>query len=602
MPARAIAVLIRRGLAATLVLAVLAAVWETSTRAQRTRADFVFTGGGEVRALDPHAATGIPEGRILRALFEGLVVHDPATLQPSPGCASTWTSAEGGRVYTFQLRDTARWSNGDPVVAEDFVWSWKRLLDPATGAEYAPQLWCVEGARELSAGESAEFGARALDARTLEVRLVAPTPRFLDILCFYAFAPLHRASFEAVRERYPSSWSVEWTRPENLVCNGAYTLEERRINERIRLRKSETYWNADAVAMRTIDMLAVESWTSALNLYLTGEVDWVDGAIPSNLVKTLAQREDFHATPYLGVYFYRLNTTKAPLDNARVRRALSNAIDRSEITGKVLKAGQGSMATFVPWGAVGAYRSPPPPALKPGQAAGEWKALGYETPGGKGKTFPTLEIHFNTSETHRAIAEVVAHQWKQALGVDCRLRNQEWKAFLDAQANLDYDVSRSSWIADYADPGNFLEIWTTDNPNNRTGWSNATYDKLIASANREVQASKRNALYAEAEKLLLNEAPCIPIYSYVSQNLIDPRVGGFDENELNEPSLAKLYWRDDEQLAAARRADKRQGVSRAPSHGPRAGLRSPAAERAALASSAQEPKPAATQAAKEDAR
>lgn len=579
MPASATAVRVRRAVAALLTLSLVAAVFVSAQRVQRTRADFVFTGGGEVRALDPHAATGVPEGRVLRALFEGLVVRDSKTLAPTPGCAASWTVDDGGRRYTFALRENARWSNGERVTASDFVWSWTRLLAPQTAAEYAPQLWCVEGAREFSSGaaEASTLGLRALDESTLEVRLVEPSPRLLEILCFYAFVPLHRASFEAVRERYPTTWATQWTRPEHLVSNGAYRLGARRINERIRLEKSAYYWDADSVAMRTIDMLSIESWSSALNLYLAGDIDWVDGAIPSNLVTRLKSREDFRATPYLGVYFYRLNTTRPPLDDVRVRRALSRAIQRAEITSKVLKAGQAPSLSFTPWGRIGAYRAPQAAPPTVAGAQDEFHAAGYSTPKRKLRAFPTIEIHFNTSETHRALAEVVAHHWNRTLGIEVRLRNQEWKSFLDAQSNLQYDVSRSSWIADYADPGNFLEIWTSDNPNNRTGWKNATYDGLIAQAARELDGARRNALYVQAERLLLDEAPCIPIYSYVSQNLVAPRLGGFDDNGLNEPSLTRLYWRDEIELKVAREQGAK-GKERVPAHGPPSGLRSPRAQ------------------------
>lgn len=581
MMAHAPAVWIRRTLAALLVALVVGAVLASALGTRRERADFVFTGGGEVRSLDPHAATGIPEGRVIRALFEGLVVRDPQTLAPAPGCAETWTVSPDGLTYTFHLRPDARWSNGDPVTAADFVWSWTRLLEPRTAAEYAAQLWCVEGAREFASGgdgarDPTLLGLRALDERTFEVRLAEVQPRFLDVLCFYAFVPLHRASIEALQARHPTSWGTLWTRPEHLVSNGAYYLAERRIHERIRLAKSPHYWDADGVAMRTIDVLALESWSSALNLYLTGEIDWVDGAIPSNLVGQLTQREDFRATPYLGVYFYRVNTTRPPLDDVRVRQALSRTVRRAEITNKVLKAGQAPNHSFTPWGRIGDYVAPAMAPGDPAAAASLLAAAGFATPASKGagKPFPKLELHFNSSETHRALAEVVAHHWKQALGIDAKLRNQEWKAFLSAQSSLDYDLSRSSWIGDYADPGNFLEIWTSDSPNNRTGWKNARYDELIARARGTLVGTQRNALYREAEQILLNELPCIPIYSYVSQNLVNPRLGGFDDNALNEPSLSRLYWRDGVELDAARKADKR-GKKRAPAPGPINGLRSP---------------------------
>ncbi len=575
MPLSAPALRLRRVVAAALAVAVVAATLALAQRARRTRADFVFTAGGDVKSLDPHAATGAPEGRVIRALFEGLVVRDPVTLAPAPGCAESWSISADGRTYTFTLREAARWSNGDPLRPEDFVWSWARLLAPETGADYATQLWCIEGARDYARGHAGPqtLGVRALDERTLEVRLSEPQPRFLEVLCFYAFVPLHRASYEAVQRRYPGTWATQWTRPEHLVSNGPFALRERRINERLRLERSPHYWDADGVAMRTIDMLSIESWSSALNLYLTGEVDWVDGAIPTNLVPRLLAREDFRATPYLGIYFYRINTTRPPLDDPRVRRALSRAVQRAAITAKLLKAGQVPALAFTPWGGIGAYRAPTLAQATPAGAQAEFQAAQYSTPKRPARDFPPIEIHFNTSETHRAIAEVIANQWKQALGVKARLRNQEWKSFLDAQSRLEYDISRSSWIADSPDPGNFLEIWTSDNPNNRTGWKNAHYDELIAQAQTTREPARRWALYAQAERILLEESPCIPIYSYVSQNLVDPALGGFDDNALNEPSLAKLYWRDPIELDAAR-TQRAKGKQLVPSHGPRHGLRS----------------------------
>jgi len=567
--------------AATLGLCALAG------RARLARADFAFTSGGEVRSLDPHAVTGIPEGRIIRTLFEGLVVRHPMSLVPSPGVAHAWDIDSEGLIYTFHLREGARWSNDDPVTAHDFEWSFRRLLEPETAAEYASQLWCVAGAREFTTGRDASgaeltrdwsrVGIRALDERTLEIRLSSPAPIFLDVLTMPALSPVHRRSLEATRAQFPDTWQVQWTKPERLVTNGPFRLLERRLNDRMRFVKNTSYWDADHVALRTIDALAIESWTSALNLYSTGELDWVDGAIPTSLVPRLLGREDFKPAPYLGIYFYRINTTKAPLDDVRVRQALAAAVGRREICDKLLKAGQKPATTFVPWGAVGHYKSPPGMNESLGAARailgrmGLWNAE-------EGASLPALEIHYNSSEVHRDIAEVIAAQWQVGLGLDVRLRNQEWKAFLDAQAALDYDISRSSWIADYVDPSSFLEIWVSGGENNRTGWSNAGFDELIERARVDRDPARRTELYQRAEQILLNEAPIIPIYSYVSQNLLDPRVGGFFANELNQPSPKHWYWMDDEDLAQVRAAPGRRG-QRVESHGPPDGLYAPAATR-----------------------
>lgn len=561
-----------RAVAALVLFGVLGAVLlGFSLRAATPRADFVFTGGGEPRSIDPHAVTGVPEGRVIRLLYEGLLARDPASGAPAPGVAESWTVSPDELVYTFRLRADARWSNGDPLTAADFEWSFQRLLAPETAAEYASSLWCVEGAREFTTGAHSDFtrvGIRALDEHSLEMRLARHTPYFLELLSYHVFAPVHRASLESLQTRFPSRWASEWTRPDNLVVNGPFVLTERRIADRMRFARNEMYWDAQHVAMRTVDVLAVESWNSALNLYLTGAVDWVDGAIPANLAPSLAGREDYRPEPYLGVYFYRINVTKPPLDDLRVRRALAYSLTRGALCDNVLKAGQKPGLTFVPGGRLGAYRSPPPLPETSGPVRGFLSEAGF---GPEKKPFPTLEIHFNSGETHRDIAEVIADQWRRTLGIEVRLRNQEWKSFLDAQSKLDYDVSRSSWIADYRDVSSFLDIWVTGHENNRTGWSNATYDRVVREAQAEKNPQRRLELYKTAEWVLLSELPCIPIYHYVSQNLLDARVGGFGSNPLNDQAPKDWYWRDDAELAAARAANARRGRE-VPSHGPKAGL------------------------------
>jgi ABC-type oligopeptide transport system substrate-binding subunit len=280
-------------------------------RSARPRADFAFTGGGELRSLDPHAVTGVPEGRVMRLLYEGLVGRNPATLAAEPGVAESWKSSPDGKTLTFTLRADARWSNGDPLTAHDFEWSFRRILEPSTACEYASSLWVIEGAHEFTTGQRADgsscerdwskVGIKARDDRTLELRLAQPTPHFFALLSLHVFVPVHRASLEALMAEHPQTWATRWTRPGVLVSNGPFRLSERRIGEVLRFERNEQYWDARNVAMRTVDVLSVESWTSALNLYLAGELDWVDGAIPTSLVPELLGREDFEPRPYLGV-------------------------------------------------------------------------------------------------------------------------------------------------------------------------------------------------------------------------------------------------------------------------------------------------------------
>jgi oligopeptide transport system substrate-binding protein len=452
--------------------------------ARSPRADSAFVNGAEPATLDPAAITAVPEGRIVRSLFEGLVVRDPRTLEPLPGIAESWEISPDGLAYTFHVRAGARWTNGDPVTAEDFAWSFERLLDPRTAAPYAAQLFCVRGAREFASDVDASGAPRrsfetvAIRPRpsTLEIGLERPFPYFLDLLACPQFSPVNRRNIEEAQARFGSDWTIEWLRPENLVTNGPFRLLERRANDRIRLGKNHGYWDAQHVALETIDALATEHLSTVVNLYLTGEVAWVDQQ-PADLAPRLARREDYHSTPYLGTYFYRVNVARPPLDDRRVRRALALSIDRESIVRHVTRAGEAPLYACVP------------PAMPGWQGAGMAHAPGFEDDvrearrllaeagygpikaGGEagGKELPPISIHYNTRESHRDVAEVVADSWRRNLGVRVRLENQEWRVFLDTQRRIDYDVSRSSWIADTVDPYGFLEIFTTGNENNRTG-------------------------------------------------------------------------------------------------------------------------------------
>jgi oligopeptide transport system substrate-binding protein len=588
----------RRLVPLALLAAGLAAALSALLGARLERADLVFNNGAEISTLDPATVTGVPEGRVLRAIFEGLTIKHPETLEPVPGMAERWEVSEDGLTYTFHIRHGAVWTNGDPVTAHDFVWSWQRFLDPRTGAEYAYQLWYVTGARAFTTEVDDEgnplhsfdtVGIRATDDHTLVVELEAPTPYFLDLTGFYPLFPVNRRSIEEARAEFPESWTVEWLRPERIVTNGPFRLAERRINDRIRLEKSESYWDADAVALESIDVLAVESYLTMLNQYLTGEVDWIE-RVATNMIPRLLPREDFAPAPYLGTYFYRVNTTRPPFDDPRVRRALALTIDRLALTEKITKAGQLPWWSLVPPGmhgyenAVLAHESDPSGGEPRWEASfardvEEAKALLAEAGFGPGGAeLPTIELHYNTSEAHRDIAEVIADGWQRHLGLTAKLLNQEWKVYLDTQSNLDYDVSRSAWIGDYADPNTFLDMFVTGGQNNKTGWANERYDELVAEAAKEREPTARMALLREAEAILMEELPVLPIYAYVTQNVVNPRLGGFHANVQDEHFPKFLYWMDDEELAA-RRASLPPGTELVPAPGPSEGKYSPRQQR-----------------------
>ncbi len=574
--------------------------WITA-KARLEPADFTFINGTEIATLDPATVTGVPEGRILRAIFEGLTIKDPKTLEPLPGMAETWDISSDGLHYTFHIRRGAKWSNGDEFTAHDFVYSWERFLNPKTAAEYAYQLWYVKGAKQYTTevteqgGPQHSFdtvGIRASDDYTLEVELSAPTPFFVQLTGFYPMFPVNRRNIEEARAAFPETWQFEWLSPENIVTNGAFRIAERRVNDRIRLVKNETYWDADSVAFGSIDALAVEQYLTNLNLYLQGDADWIN-FIPNQLITRLLEREDFTPSGYFGSYFFRINVQRPPLDDARVRRALALTIDRQAITKNITKSGQVPWYGLVPQGMLG-YQAP----QMPHQAvAGENFAEGFARDveeakqlmrdagyGPGGRPFPTIEILYNTSETHRDIAEVLSDSWKRNLGVTAKLLNQEWKVYLDSQSSLDYDISRSAWIGDYLDPNTFLDLFVTGGENNKTGWGNSDYDRLIAAAAAETDEDRRYEFFQQAEQILLEELPILPVYSYTTQNIVNPRVGGFQGNLLDEQFPKWWYWRSDQEVAALRDAYPRTpsgevipGLDFVELHGPPQGMYPPIA-------------------------
>ena len=566
-----------------LLAGVFAAALAIASRARLERSDFVFNNGTEVTTLDPATVTGVPEGRIIRALFEGLVIKHPRTLEPVPGMAESWEISSDGLVYTFRLRHGARWSNGDPVTSADFLYAFERFLDPDTAAEYAYQLWYVKGARAFTQdvgpdGHSTHsfdtVAITAPDEHTLRIELEAPTPFFMDLVGFYPLFPVNRRNIEEAKQRWPDQWRIQWLRPENIVTNGPYKVAYRRVNDRIRLVKNHDYWDADNVAFETIDALAVEQYTTMLNMYLTGECGWVD-RIATNAVPRMLQREDFNPTPYLGSYFYRVNTTKEPMNDVRVRKALSLTIPRQKICDKIMKAGQVPAYALVPPGIEG-YSAAECQREDTELAKQLLDRAGF---GPSGKPFPTIEIHYNTSEAHRDIALVIADVWQRELGISAKLLNQEWKVYLDTQKTLGFDVSRSAWIGDYPDPNTFLDMFVTGGENNKTGWGDPVYDRLVADAAKELDPRKRMQLLHDAEAILVDELPILPIYFYVTQDVVSPRLGGWYNNIQDEHFTKFWYWMDDEELAQ-KRAGYPEGVEIVEEFGPREGLYSPAALRA----------------------
>ncbi len=501
------------------------------------RADLVFINGAEPETLDPAIITGQPEGRIVNALFEGLTSYD-RTGTAVPGVAESWTISPDGRVYTFTLRPDAKWSDGRQVTAKDFVRSWQRTLTPATGSAYNYQLYYVKNAQAFADGEITDFsqvGVKAVDDLTLRVELTNPTPFFLGLAAFPTLYPVPVDLIDRVGD--------DWVKPEHLVNNGAYLLEDWRLNDRIRLRKNPTYWNAETVALETVDVLPINQANTAFNFYESGVADLAidKGLMPPALLEDLKKRPDFHSAPFLGTFFLRFNCVTGPFADERVRRAFSLAVDKRRIVEKITRAGELPAGTLVPPGIEG-YVSPDGLAFDPDQAAALLADAGY--PGGQG--FPLVRYLYNESEQNQAIAVELQAMWRDALGVTVNLNRQEWKVYLNSMNELDYDICRSSWVGDYPDPNTFLDLFLTGGGNNRTGWSSPAYDKLIAEAAETVDPTARFDVLKKAERLLVAEAtPICPIYFYVGIQLYDAdRIGGIEPNVLDEHPIKSMFLKD----------------------------------------------------------
>ncbi len=511
-----------RGWAAAAVVAVLAALVIASHQGtQWERADFAFCNQQEISSLDPAIATGVPEGRILRAVFEGLTRRHPETLEALPGIATSWTTSDDGLVYTFTLRDDSLWTNGDPVTAHDFEYSFLRLLTPTTAAAYAYLGWIIAGGRELTEAQAnpPPLGVVATSAHELVITLAQPAPYLPRLLSYYPFMPVHRGCLE--------EHGSTWVKADRIVTNGPFKIVERRVRDRIRLAKFEGYWGADEVALETIDAFAADGITTQLNMFLTGQVDWMIRP-PPNLFEELRDRPEMRTSVQAGVTFLRFNTSREPFGDPRVRRALALSLDREGLARDVMRGGETASRSFVPEGFAG-YVPAELAARDVERARALLAEAGY--PGGEG--LPMFELLYPHNQITRDFCQAVADQWRTQLGIRIKLVNETWKVYLDSQKQGLYDASWSAWIADYLDPSTFLDLFTSTSANNRTKWASAEYDTTIERAGAEPDPARRDALYRQAEELLLEALPIAPIYQRVSSNLVGSHVRGFHDNLLD---------------------------------------------------------------------
>lgn len=498
----------------------------------------VRNNGSEVQSLDPHKIEGVPESNISRDLFEGLIISDVEG-KPSPGVAEKWDNKDF-KVWTFHLRKDAKWSDGSPVTAQDFVYSWQRLADPNTASPYASYLQYghIVNIDDIVAGKKpvTDLGVKALDDHTFEVTLSEPVPYFYKLLVHSSVSPVPKAVVEKFGDK--------WTQPANIVSNGAYKLKDWVVNERIVLERNPQYWDNAKTVINQVTYLPISSEVTDVNRYRSGEIDMTYNNMPIELFQKLKKEipNEVHVDPYLCTYYYEINNQKAPFTDVRVRTALKLALDRDIIVNKVKNQGDLPAYSFTPPYTDGAKLVEP-----------EWFGWTQEKRNEEAKKLLaeagytadkplTFNLLYNTSDLHKKLAIAAASIWKKNLGVNVKLENQEWKTFLDTRHQGNYDVSRAAWCADYNEPTSFLNMVLSDSSNNTTHYKSPAFDKIIADTLNAQDDAQRAELYAQAEQQLDKDSAIVPVFYYVNARLVKPWVGGYTgKDPMDNIHIKDLY-------------------------------------------------------------
>jgi oligopeptide transport system substrate-binding protein len=494
--------------------------------------------GTEPAEIDPHTTTGMPEFRLQMALFEGLISKHPESLEIVPGVAERWEVSTDGLVYTFYLRQNAKWSNGDVITAEDYVLSWQRALSPALGNQYAGSLYLLKNGKEFYEGKIKDFsevGVSALDKHTLQVTLNNPTPYFLQLLDHHSMYPVHLPTI--LKHGRMDEPATRWSRPENFVGNGPFVIKEWTPGKVFSVKRNNYYWDAKTVRLNEIHFYPIDQMLVEERMFKAGQLHKTEVIPASKIAKYMAKNsQEYKGNVYFGTYFYLFNVTIKPLDDVRVRKALAYSIDRDSITRNVTKGGQIPTFTLTPPDTLG-YTASHQMVHDVELAKKLLAEAGY--PDGKG--FPNLVFTYNTLLDHQKIAVAIQQMWKKNLNIDITLQNQEWKVFINNQKLLNYQISRMGWIGDYLDPYTFLELFITGAGNNKTGWSNLTYDSLLQKSASAQTREERYEYFRQAEAILIEEAPILPIYNYTTNYLLSEDVKGYYPNILDYHPYKYLY-------------------------------------------------------------
>jgi dipeptide transport system substrate-binding protein len=491
--------------------------------------------GLEPTSFDPPIGFDSVSWSALNNLMEGLTRLNQSH-EPEAATAEKWEVSEDGKTYTFHIRDNAKWSNGDDVTAHDFEFAWKRLLDPKTGSPAAFLGYLIEGGEAFNKGEGSadDVAVKAVDDKTFEVTLTSPQAYFLSVITNPAFFPVN----EKVAKENPE-WFAE---AETFVGNGPFNLAEWKHDESFLMEKNDQYWDADSVKLDKVDWAIVNDPNTEYQMYKTGKLDVSD--VPADLSEKLFKEGDPQVEDQAGIYFYRFNVTKEPFQNKNIRKAFAMAVDQQKIVDFVTKNKEKPAYGFVAPG----FSDPEGNDFRETNGklvetnAEEAKALlekgmkeeGYDK-------LPEVTLTYSTSDTHKIIAETLQQMFKDTLGVEVKLANMEWNVFAEEQTALKFQLSRSSFLADYADPINFLENFQTGHSMNRTGWSNTKFDQLIKAAKNESDEAKRFQLMYEAEKILFEDAPIFPIHFYNQVYLQNEAVSGVVRHPVG---YLELKWAD----------------------------------------------------------
>ena len=498
----------------------------------------VRNNGAEVQSLDPHKIEGVPESNVNRDLFEGLVIGD-LNGHPVPGVAESWDNKDF-KVWTFHIRKDAKWSDGSPVTAQDFVYSWQRLADPKTASPYASYLQYghVANVDEIIAGKkpATDLGVKAIDDKTFEVTLSEPVPYFYKLLVHPSVSPVPKAAIEKYGEK--------WTQPANIVTNGAYKLKDWVVNERIVLERNTNYWDNAKTVINQVTYLPISSEVTDVNRYRSGEIDMTYNNMPIELFQKLKKEipKEVHVDPYLCTYYYEINNQKAPFTDVRVRTALKLALDRDIIVNKVKNQGDLPAYSYTPPYTDG-MKLVEPEWFKWSQEKRNEEAKKLLAEAGYTADKPlTFNLLYNTSDLHKKLAIAVASIWKKNLGANVKLENQEWKTFLDSRHQGTFDVARAGWCADYNEPTSFLNTMLSDSSNNTAHYKSPAFDKIIGDTLQVTDEAKRAKLYAQSEQQLDKDSAIVPVYYYVNARLVKPWVGGYTgKDPLDNISVKNLY-------------------------------------------------------------